>query len=111
MPKERTKMFEGRMDQYVTQGWVFAYCPETRFVGATHPSGGKFSVCEVVHSNAYESHEETGKAIAAGIMALGSLKKIANELLELGEVSNPPETTSKNPRFLKKSTQQETMCL
>lgn len=46
-------------------GWRFAYCPETRFVSAEHPLGGKQSVVEVyrVGRSGFDV-DELGRAIS-----------------------------------------------
>ena len=36
-----------KVQEYRDNGWVFKYDPETRFVGAYHPQGGKQSICEL----------------------------------------------------------------
>ncbi|MCK9386067.1 MAG: hypothetical protein M0Q15_15770 [Nevskia sp.] len=36
-----------KVQEYRNNGWVFKYEPETRFVGACHPQGGKQSICEL----------------------------------------------------------------
>lgn len=46
-------------------GWRFSYCPETRFVSAEHPLGGKQSVVEVyqVGRSGFDV-DELGRSIA-----------------------------------------------
>ena len=46
-------------------GWRFSYCPETDFVSAEHPLGGKQSVVQVlrVGRTGFDAHE-IGRAIA-----------------------------------------------
>lgn len=36
-----------KVQEYRDNGWVFIYEPKTRFVGASHPHGGKQSICEL----------------------------------------------------------------
>jgi hypothetical protein len=36
-----------KIQEYRDNGWIFRYEPETRFVGAYHPQGGKQSICEL----------------------------------------------------------------
>jgi len=45
-------------------GWKFEYQPETKFVQASHPSGGKFSVVrvEVMHRHGFNP-DDFGEAI------------------------------------------------
>jgi len=49
--------------KHVASGWQFTY--EYGFVGAEHPKGGKFSVCELKCSRIHGDNETVGKAIAA----------------------------------------------
>ena len=36
-----------KIKELLNSGWTFSYEPETRFVGANHPKGGRKSICEV----------------------------------------------------------------
>lgn len=46
-------------------GWRFEYDDETRFVGAEHPRGGKFSVCKIhATGQGAKFRIEVGQAIA-----------------------------------------------
>ena len=36
-----------KIKELLDSGWTFSYEPETRFVGANHPHGGRKSICEV----------------------------------------------------------------
>ena len=35
--------------EYKENGWLFTYCPSTKFVGAEHPKGGRQSICELTN--------------------------------------------------------------
>lgn len=52
---------EGMIDA----GWGFRWEPDTRFIGAYHPDGGKQSVLEVVKlTRTDEEVDEIGQALA-----------------------------------------------
>lgn len=63
--KDRPKAIEfgaEKVQEYRDNGWIFKYEPETRFVGAYHPQGGKQSICELRNGFADDAF---GFAIAA----------------------------------------------
>ena len=60
-PHKRKKMEEIRI--LLEQGWTFSYEPDTNFIGANHPSGGKFSVCRMCPSM-HTNEDKLGEAIA-----------------------------------------------
>jgi len=51
----------GLVAGYLTQGWSFEYEPETRYIGLSHPRGGKQSICEI------QNDDKFGYAIAAAL--------------------------------------------
>ena len=60
---------ESPMREFVAAGWKFSYDPETRFVEASHPLGGRFRLCEVLQMtrNGIDKPimwDEVGRAIA-----------------------------------------------
>jgi hypothetical protein len=50
---------DGLVAGYLSQGWLFAYEPDTHYVGLNHPQGGKQSICEIQNDSRF------GRAIAA----------------------------------------------
>ena len=50
-----------KVEEYRERGWVFHYDDDTRFVGASHPKGGKQSICELKNSL---NNSDFGHAIA-----------------------------------------------
>jgi hypothetical protein len=52
---------DGLVAGYLTQGWSFEYEPETRYIGLSHPRGGKQSICEI------QNDDKFGYAIAAAL--------------------------------------------
>lgn len=61
-------------------GWVISYEPDTRFIGASHPRGGRQSICEIRHP--YHCHE-IGREIADAINLLYGAK--AQDVVPAGE--------------------------
>ena len=68
--EELERMPANPLAYFVAAGWKFDYDEATRFVVASHPLGGKFSICEVARfarsggENPVTFHE-VGHAIAA----------------------------------------------
>ena len=52
------------LQPYRESGWVFDYSPDTLFVGASHPRGGKMEVCEMSQMLDEARRDELGQAIA-----------------------------------------------
>jgi len=62
------------IEDLIRGGWKFEYHKGTRFIGASHPNGGKFSVCELSQS-IHTDIDDLGNIMAHALNSWGASKE------------------------------------
>ena len=52
---------DAKVQEYRDRGWIFHYDDHTKFVGVSHPEGGRQSICELKNNF---NNSDFGHAIA-----------------------------------------------
>ncbi len=75
-------MMENPFAKHVQDGWRFNF--EHGFVGASHPQGGKFTVCEMKVSDIHGENQAVGEAIAEFLNSHDDLVEMCDSLKKHG---------------------------
>ena len=52
-----------QIQEYLKQGWMFVYDPETAFIGIEHPQGGSQSLCDLRHGLSKSVRDAFGREL------------------------------------------------
>jgi|TARA_Y100000310_G_scaffold332297_1_gene407602 hypothetical protein len=79
------------LQNLINDGWTIAYEPGTKFIGATHPNGGKFSIADICIPEVPDTVHAIGQLLAHHLnQHAANPETVAKETIDPADTDTKP---------------------